>query len=292
MESNSFIIRGTAEVIEERVPGGGMLKWMYNAPLGKLTLHALIKRKFVSALGGWFMNSRFSKKRIERFIKEYNMDMSPYVVPSDGFQTFNEFFYRKVKPTSRPIGSGVISPADGKVLAFPSLKDVRSFFVKGSEFTAQSFLNNPTLAQKYADGAMLIVRLAPVDYHRFHFPATGKITASTVIKGHYFSVSPLALKKSLEIFCQNQREYSILTTQDHGDILFSEVGATMVGSIIHTYTPNTTINKGDEKGYFAFGGSTVVLLFEKGKITFSQDLIENTQKGIETVVKMGETIGV
>jgi phosphatidylserine decarboxylase len=291
MESNSFIIRGTTKVIEEQIPSAGMLKWLYNAPMGKLTLNALFKRKFVSALGGAFMNSRLSQKRIERFIQEYDMDMSAYIVPENGYQTFNEFFYRKVKPTARPIGEGVVAPADGKVLAFPSLKDVRSFFVKGSEFTAKSFLLDEQLAQKYADGAMLIVRLAPTDYHRFHFPATGTITDSTIIKGHYFSVSPLALKKSLEIFCQNQREYSILTTSEYGDILFSEVGATMVGSIIHTYTPNSSIQKGDEKGYFAFGGSTIVLLFEKGKITFSEDLVENTQNGLETVIKMGETIG-
>ena len=291
MESNSFIIRGTNKVIEEQIPSAGMLKWLYNAPVGKLTLNALMKRKFVSALGGAFMNSRLSQKRINRFIQEYKMDMSEYIVPPNGYPTFNEFFYRKVKPTARPIGEGVVSPADGKVLAFPSLQAVHSFFVKGSAFTTKSFLLDEQVAEKYADGAMIIVRLAPTDYHRFHFPATGKITDSTVIKGHYFSVSPLALKKSLEIFCQNQREYSILTTDQYGDILFSEVGATMVGSIIHTYTPNSTVQKGDEKGYFAFGGSTVVSLFEKGKITLSQDLVENTQNGIETVVKMGETIG-
>lgn len=291
MESNRFMLRHSNEIIEEQIPGKGMLKWFYNSSIGKVALHVLIKRKIVSALGGWFMNSSLSKKRIATFIQDYKMDMSEYVVPAQGYATFNEFFYRKVQPTARPIGTGVVSPADGKVLAFQNLDDVRAFFVKGSEFTVPSFLNNDKIAQQYKGGAMLIVRLAPTDYHRFHFPAKGQISDSKIIKGFYYSVSPLALQKSLEIFCQNQREFSVLQTDDYGDILISEVGATMVGSIIHTYQANSTVDKGDEKGYFAFGGSTVVLLFEKGKVTLSEDLLQNTKNDIETVVKMGETIG-
>ncbi|HYQ56234.1 MAG TPA: phosphatidylserine decarboxylase, partial [Draconibacterium sp.] len=139
-------------------------------------------------------------------------------------------------------------------------------------------------------GEMAIVRLAPPDYHRFHFPASGTASKSIKINGHYFSVSPLALQKSLEIFCENKREYCTLSTEEYGDILIVDVGATMVGSIIQTYEANTQVKKGDEKGYFAFGGSTLVLLFEKGKITFDADLVENTKKGMETTVKVGENI--
>jgi phosphatidylserine decarboxylase len=146
------------------------------------------------------------------------------------------------------------------------------------------------LAKKYKDGAMAIVRLAPADYHRFHFPASGKVSASKAINGHYFSVSPLALQRSLKIFCENYREYCILESPTFGDILISDVGATMVGSIIQTYKANSEIEKGDEKGYFAFGGSTLVLLFEKGKADFDADLTSNTKKGFETTIRMGEQI--
>jgi phosphatidylserine decarboxylase len=100
----------------------------------------------------------------------------------------------------------------------------------------------------------------------------------------------LALRGSLKIFCENKREYCTLSTEEFGDILIVDVGATMVGSIIQTYEANSKVKKGDEKGYFAFGGSTLVLLFEKETITFDADLIENTKKGLETTVKVGEKI--
>jgi len=236
------------------------------------------------------MSTKWSSKKVEPFVKDYDMDMKEYIVPQNGFQSFNDFFYRKVNPTHRPIGEGIVSPADGKLLAFQKIDDNQAFFVKGSKFTTKSFLQNDELAKKYEDGSMVIIRLAPVDYHRFHFPATGTASNSSIIKGHFYSVSPLALQQSLEIFCQNQREYTTLKTKQYGDILISEVGATMVGSIIHTYKANSEVQKGSEKGYFAFGGSTVVLLFEKGQIQFDTDLLDNTRKGLETVVKMGEKI--
>ena len=292
MDSIKYTDRKRTTVFEEDVPSGAMLKWFYNVGLGKLALHLLVKRKLFSMLGGWYMNSRFSKGRIQQFIDTYKIDMSVYDIPANGeFRTFNEFFYRTVKPECRPLEDDIVSPADGRILAFQSLKDVSSFFVKGSEFMLESFLQDEKLTHKYADGSMFIIRLAPTDYHRFHFPSSGKISSSKAIKGHYFSVSPLALNKSLEIFCQNQREYSILQTKEYGDILISEVGATMVGSIIQSYQANSEIEKGQEKGYFAFGGSTVVLLFEKGSIKIDEDIVSNTKDGMETLIKMGERIG-
>ena len=286
-----YIERKSGQIKYENVPSEGMLNWLYGSVSGNLTLSLLFKRKVISEQGGIYMNTRRSANRIPAFIKEHNIDLNEYEINTpEGFKTFNEFFYRKLKPGARPIGSGVISPADGKILVFPNLKDVPSFFVKDIEFNLESFLRLKEPAHKYADGAMAITRLAPPDYHRYHFPASGKASASVKIKGHYFSVSPLALKQSLKIFCENKREYCILQTPDYGDILIADVGATMVGSIIQTYTPNSEVQKGDEKGYFAFGGSTLVLLFEKGKIQFDNDLIENTQKRLETAVKMGETI--
>ncbi|WP_372640337.1 phosphatidylserine decarboxylase [Ancylomarina sp.] len=286
-----YIDRKSGSLIKEFVPSEGMLKWLYNSSLGKATLHTLVKRKMLTMLGGWYMSSRFSKKKIDKFISQYQIDLSNYkITDSKAYLNFNDFFFRKMQVGKRPIGDGVVSPADGKLLAFQSIKDISSFFVKGSEFTIQTFLKNKELTKKYADGSMVIVRLAPTDYHRFHFPASGLISESKSIKGRYFSVSPMALKKSLEIFCQNYRTYSTLKTEDFGDIIISEVGATMVGSIIQTYQDNSRVQKGEEKGYFAFGGSTLVLFFEKGKVKLADDLIDNTQKGYETAVFMGENI--
>lgn len=286
-----YIDRHSGKIKTEKVPSKGMLKWLYGTHAGKLSLHILFKRKFISALAGWYMNTRHSARRIPAFIRENQINLNEYQKERpEAYATFNEFFYRKIKPEVRPIGEGVVSPADGKILCFASARELPQFFIKGSQFTLETFLQNKHLAEKYSSGALAIIRLAPADYHRFHFPASGIPSATTRISGHYFSVSPLALRKSLQIFCENKREYAKLRTSEWGDILIVEVGATMVGSILQTYTPEKMVKKGDEKGYFAFGGSTLVLCFEKDKIAFAADLLENTRKGFETSIKMGESI--
>lgn len=138
----------------------------------------------------------------------------------------------------------------------------------------------------------MIIRLAPIDYHRFHFPVDGEISESKLIDGVYYSVSTHAIKKNFRILCENKREYSILKTEKFGDIAMFEVGATMVGGIKQSYKSNSYVKKGEEKGYFYFGGSTCVLVFERGKVKIDEDLLENTKKGIETKVYMGEKIGI
>lgn len=290
MDKIIYIERHTGEQKEELVPGGGFLKFLYGSSMGKLPLNTLVKRKVFSVMGGRYMDSAASAKKIAPFIEKHGMDMSDYIVPQEGFQCFNHFFYRKIDPAKRPIGDDVVSPADGKVLVFETIDASKRFFIKGNEFSLRSFLNDDELAKKYEGGAMCIVRLAPVDYHRFHFPADGVAGKMVRIKGDYYSVSPLALRKSLRIFCENKREYCIQQTEQYGDILICDVGATLTGSIIQTYTEDTHQPKGGDKGYFAFGGSTTVLLFEKGKVTFAQDLLDNTHAGYETTIKMGENI--
>lgn len=286
-----YIDRKTNKKQTEKVPGGKLLKFLYGGNLlGKLSLWILIKRKYFSILGGMYMDSKMSQKKIDSFVKDYQMNMDEYFIPKEGFKNFNEFFFRKIKPEFRPLGSKVVSPADGKILVFNSVSDTTSFFVKGEEFNTGSFLRNELLKVKYEQGSMAIIRLAPVDYHRYHFPVGGEVSENVKIKGAFYSVSPFALLKSLRIFCENKREYSTVSSGEFGDVLICDVGATLTGSIIQTYKANTIIEKGSEKGYFAFGGSTLVLLFEKGKIKFSEDLVSNTNNGFETTIKMGETI--
>jgi phosphatidylserine decarboxylase len=182
-----------------------------------------------------------------------------------------------------------VSPADGKILAYAHISN-SDFIIKGYRFDVSSFLNG-RLAQNYLDGTLVIIRLAPFDYHRFHFPMSGSVSPITRIDGDYYSVNPLALRKMAEIFCLNKREFTIISNPLFGDVVMAEVGATMVGTIVQTYTGNF-VKKGDEKGYFKFGGSTVVLLFEKNKIRIDEDLLMNTSKGYETVIRVGERIGV
>lgn len=286
-----YIDRETQQLITEQVPGEGFLNFLYHSPFGKLALNAVVKRKLLTSIFGRLMSSGFSKSWIEGFIAKHQMCLDEYIIPQNGFSSFNDFFYRKLKSGSRPIQDGLVSPADGKVVVFENVDEYTQFYVKGKNFTVKSFLRDDELAKKYNGGSMVVIRLAPTDYHRYHFPAAGPATPSKLINGHYYSVSPIAMKQSLEIFCENKREYSIQQSNEFGDILICDVGATMVGSIIQTYKPGTHLEKGAEKGYFAFGGSTLVLLFEKGKVKFNKDLVDNTLKGIETQVKMGVQIG-
>ena len=178
----------------------------------------------------------------------------------------------------------LVSPADGKILAYENIESFSSFFVKGQEFSLEELFASKEMAEKYAGGSFVIVRLAPVDYHRFHFPIDAWVGTSHKIDGYYYSVSTHAIRRNIRIFLENQREYTILESKLFGDIAYFEVGATMVGGIHQTYLENTMVNKGEEKGYFDFGGSTCLLLFEKGKVQLDKDLLENTKRGIETKV--------
>jgi phosphatidylserine decarboxylase len=282
--------RESGQLKTEKVAGEKWLVWLYYNPIGEATLWALAKRKLVSSIYGNRMDRTSSAKKIQPFIADFDIDMS--VAQKQEFSNFNDFFTRKLKADSRPVDTSstvVVSPADGKVLAYTDISN-SWFIVKGYRFDVSSFLDNPGLAQKYHDGTLLIIRLAPMDYHRFHFPVSGNSSPNKKIDGDYYSVNPFALRKKAEIFCLNKREYSILSNPLFGDVVMAEVGATMVGSIVQTFK-GSSVNKGEEKGYFKFGGSTVVLLFEKSKIHIDEDLLVNTAKGYETTVKMGERIG-
>jgi len=285
-----YVERSSSEVKIENVYGENWLNWLYHNPVGRATLWAVAKRKFVSSIYGDMMEKTSSADKILPFVKEYNVDLS--IAQEKKFGSFNDFFVRKLKPEARPINLDslvVISPADGKILAYQNLKN-SDFYIKGLKFNVASFLDKPELAKKYEDGAMIVFRLAPPDYHRYHFPISGTVPSSnTKIDGDYYSVNPLALRKKAEIFWLNKREFGVIESPIFGDVIMSEVGATMVGSMIQTYQ-STHVKKGEEKGYFKFGGSTVVLFFEKDKITIDEDLLKNTEKGLETTIKMGERI--
>jgi phosphatidylserine decarboxylase len=287
-----FVNRATGKIDFETPPAEGLLKFLYDNPFGKVTLLPLAKRKFFSATIGKKMNKKKSVKKINNFVQTLKIDMSESAKKISEFTSFNDFFYRKLKPEARPIGQGFVSPGDGRLLAFENVANVNTFFVKGRAFTLPEFLGDNDLAEQHKDDSMFILRLAPNDYHRFHFPYEGMANETIMIKGDYFSVSPYALVSNFtKVFCENKREICKLQTLDKGEVLLIPVGATLVGTIIETYTPESTVQIGDEMGYFAFGGSTVVIFVDKTKIQINQDLLTNTKNRLETLVKMGEQIG-
>ncbi len=286
-----YVNRQSGTIQTEKIAGEKWLVWLYNNPVGEATLFTLAKRKILSSLYGKMMDRPASAKKIEPFVKEFEIDLS--VAEKQHFSSFNDFFTMRLKPDARPVDTGsniLVSPADGKVLVYADLS-VSDFIVKGYCFDVFSFLEDSSLALQYVDGSLVIVRLAPNDYHRFHFPVNGTVSPLVRISGSYYSVNPLALRKMAEIFCLNKREFVIISSPLFGDVVMAEVGATMVGSIVQTWQGRKAV-KGMEKGYFKFGGSTVVLLFAKNKVLLDTDLLTNTAKGLETYVKTGERIGV
>ena len=285
-----YFDRQTHEIKIEKVAGEAWLKWLYYNPLGEAALQTLVKRKFVSEFYGRLMDTQWSAKKIEPFVKDFNINLG--IAQQQHFNTFNDFFTRKLKPEFRPVNndsSVVVSPGDGKILAYQNIAN-QNFIIKGYKFDINTFLQNDSLAALYRNGSMISLRLCPTDYHRYHFPLGGTVLLKNKINGELYSVSPIALHSMVDIFLLNKREYIILANRRFGDIVMAEVGATMVGSIVQTYTDNQVV-KGEEMGYFKFGGSSIVLLFKKGTVNIDSDLLENTRKGLETQVKMGEEIG-
>ncbi|MBE0652008.1 MAG: phosphatidylserine decarboxylase [Bacteroidales bacterium] len=284
-----YVDRATGQIKTEKVVSERALYWLYNNPLGKLTLQALMKRKIATEFYGWLMHTHWSARKIEPFIKTYHIDTNLF--QKQDYHSFNDFFIRKLKPGARKIDTAlnvVVSPADGKVFAFKDIAG-QSFIVKGYQFNLKSFLQNDSLAKIYRDGSLLLFRLCPTDYHRFHFPVSGELSKIIKIKGDYYSVNPIALRQRIKIFCENKREYQTINNPVFGNVIMAEIGATMVGSIVQTFHGNEAV-KGAESGYFQFGGSSIILLFQPGKIKIDPDLIRNTQDHLETSIEMGEHV--
>lgn len=289
-----FYNRKTRRYETEKVAGGTYLKWTYSSPVGMKLLELIVKKKLFSKIYGSFCDSKRSKNKIVPFVREFGIDMTIFEKELDQFESFNDFFTRKFANEARPIdnlSSSLISPGDGKLFAYNNIDLNKLAQIKGYTYRLDKLIDAPNIISKFSEGTCLILRLAPTDYHRFHFIDNGICEESKKIKGDYYSVNPIALKAIPELFCKNKREWSIFHSDNFGEVLCIEVGATFVGSIIQTYTPGKRVKRGDEKGYFKFGGSTTMLFFQKGKVKIDEDIIEQTNKGYETSVVLGERIG-
>ena len=288
-----YFSRASGKVETEAVYGEGFLRWAYGNPLGRLTVDLAVKRAWFSRWYGLRMDQAGSRARIAPFVEEYGLDVSEFAEPVEAYATFNEFFYRKLKPEARPVdpdAKTAVFPADGRHLAIADIEEVDSFYIKGQHFDLKSFLADESLTDEFAGGAMLISRLCPVDYHRYHFPVSGVAEAPVLINGPLYSVSPLALRRNLGILWQNKRSRTLVESPEFGKVVVMEIGATCVGSTHSTYHPGT-IEKGQEKGYFSFGGSCVVTLFQRGRIKFDTVLLEHASQSREVYARMGECCG-
>jgi phosphatidylserine decarboxylase len=235
---------------------------------------------------------------IAPFIKMYNLNMNEYAKPSpDQYTNFNEFFAREILSSARPVSEATnanvaVCAADSRLVVFPNIVTATQLWVKGDAFTLQALVGDATLAAKYEGGSMALFRLAPQDYHRFHCPVDGTLVSSTLIDGTYYTVNPIAIRRDVNVFTENKRVVNVFNSTNFGTVCQVAVGATMVGSISISMKPGHSFKKGDELGQFRFGGSTTIVLFEPGQISFDLDLVTNSSKPIETLVQMGSHLGV
>jgi len=292
VKKNSNYYYKNGSLVKEKTEALFGIRFLYKNPVGSLVRKAL-NRKWASASYGWFSNTGMSRVNIKRYIKKYRINMNQFQKSADSYKTFNEFFVRKLKPGARSIDADlktVTSPADSKLLVVQEITNEMCFFVKDKAFNIATFLQDKELAKNYQGGSLLIFRLAPYDYHRYHFPLDCVPSVAQKIAGTYDSVNPTVFKSGFQPLQTNKRHVTILKTKKYSDVTMVAVGAMMVGKIIETYAPRTEYKKGSEAGYFSVGGSTVVLFFKKGIIKIDDKFIKHSRDGFETAVKVGEPI--
>ncbi|MBC5629866.1 phosphatidylserine decarboxylase [Clostridium sp. NSJ-6] len=286
--------RNSKKYDTENVAGGNYIKWCYESPIGKSFTELLIKKKLFSKVYGKYCDNNLSKNKISSFINDFDIDMSICKNNLNDFRNFNDFFIRELNDDARPIDMDtdkLISPGDGRLFAYTDISVNDLVQVKDITYSLAELIQDNDIANEYEGGVCLILRLCPTDYHRFHFVDYGTCEKTNFIPGNYYSVNPTALERVAKLYCQNKREWCVFHSENFGDIIHVEVGATCVGSIIQNYKENKPISKGDEKGYFKFGGSTTILFFKPNTIIVDEDILTQSSLGFETKVNMGETIG-
>jgi len=254
--------------------------------------------KSLSIKQGIKYDSPESAREIPAFIQFHNLDVDEILNPLPSFKTFNEFFYRKLKPEARPVETPddpnrLVSGADCRLMAFETTSEATRLWIKGREFTVARLLGDAykNQAERYVGGALVIFRLAPQDYHRFHSPVDGTIGPISYIPGEYYTVNPQAIRTTLDVYGENVRKIVPIDSPQFGRVMAVCIGAMMVGSIKPTVKEGDFVKRGQEFGYFAFGGSTIVCLFEKNVVEWDEDLLVNGRACLETRVRVGMGIG-
>ena len=266
-----------------------LLEVIYGHALTRMLLRPFLSPA-VSDICGKFLSTRFSRRIIPSFVKKNHIDLSIY--EKQEFDSYNAFFTRKIKAEQRPINDQknvLISPSDGKVTAYPITQKGR-FWIKHTQYTAAQLLKDERLAERYMGGWIYVIRLTVDDYHRYCYVADGRKSRQRKIRGVLHTVNPVA-NDYYPIYKMNSREYCLLKTKEFGTILLMEVGALMVGKINNHEEDPAQVKRGEEKGMFEFGGSTIVVMTEPGMTEPDKDIIQNTKVQAETLIKMGEPIG-
>ncbi|HEU0176078.1 MAG TPA: phosphatidylserine decarboxylase [Blastocatellia bacterium] len=301
MEPIMLYNRKTGSLQEEAVFEKDVMEFLYGSRLGFFITELLFKHRWATELYARLQHGPGSKSKIRKFVDSHGVNLDELDRPIGSFNTFNEFFIRRLKPSARPIDrapASLISIADCRLSVYPIREDA-VYPVKAGSFTIARLLGDEqtavgyaaNYAANYAGGLCLIFRLAPVDYHRFGYVDDCDQSPVESINGFYRSVHPLSLRRMKAVFTENRREFCILKTMNFGEVLHIDVGATGVGRIVQNHPGGGRFTRGEEKGYFEFGGSTVILLLKPGAAKIDDDIASFSGRGIETIVRYGEKIG-
>ncbi len=275
--------RKTQSLIEETEHSEKFVEFLYNSVTGRVILKVCLARPWLSKLVAFYQKSRFSKKSIIPFIEKHKIDTQHWDIKS--FGCFNDFFIRRKELSVSQDSMTVNSVAESKLSVF-NIDENLCLDIKNSKYSVEEIIGDKNLAEQFENGLCLVFRLSANNYHRYIFPDKGKLKKSYKIKGALHTVRPVSAK--YRVFSRNSREVSVLETENLGEIIQVEVGAMLVGKIRNNKI--SSFDKGDEKGFFEYGGSTVVLLL-KNNVVLDNDILEQTQKGYEVKVDIGEKIG-
>lgn len=278
----------TGALVETYDGEKGAIAFLYENPLGQQLLKLLVQ-PWVSRGAGAFLSTGLSRLLIGPFVRKNGLDLSDY--QQTAYPSFNAFFSRSILPERRPVAAeegALVAPCDGKLTVMDISQDL-CFSVKGAPYTLESLLRDENVAERYRGGKLLLFRLTVDDYHRYSFPVEGTVEKERRIQGVYHTVNPLAAEKR-PIYRENTREYTFIHSKNFGTMVMMEVGALLVGRI-RNLPVDGPVQRGQEKGYFQFGGSTVILILEREKAELDGDILSNSRNGEETIVKMGERIG-
>ncbi|NCN26328.1 phosphatidylserine decarboxylase [bacterium] len=287
-----IIDRNTKELFQEKVYGARWISVFYENFLLRVIVKNYWIQKIVSKVYGFLQKQSFSKNKVEPFVKAFKISMNKFVTPAGGFKSFDDFFIRELKEEYRlfpPKQNSLGSPCEARLSVFEIKQSLAPLAVKGKQLSLKELVGDSVKMNNFEGGHVWVFRLCPVDYHRFHFPDEGVLRSLSQLPGRLHSVNPISLEKIPNVFLENERQLSSLETKNFSEIIYLEVGAICVGEIEQFKKVGESFARGEPKGAFHFGGSTVIMLTTSGVIP-SGDLIENTNKGFETLVRVGEEI--
>lgn len=273
------------EIVDKKDALDDTLKKLYSTSIGTAFV-SIFTNKFFSDIAGRILNTKYSSKIIPKFIEMNNIDMNEY--EEKEYNSYNDFFTRRIKEGCREFSENKInlcSPCDGKIKIY-DIDEKNVFKIKNSYYTINSLLKDDKLANKYIGGKLAVIRLSVDNYHRYSYIDDGIKSNNYKIKGKYYSVSPAVVDK-VKVFKENTREFTVIKTENFGTMIQMEVGATLVGKITNLHQ-KMKVKRGEEKGYFEFGGSTIILMFTKGKVKFLDKYLDSEY---EYEVNMGDIIG-